>query len=148
MFKRDIEKWLNTNGFKVYIMQDEEYGYNVFQNIIFIGNDDSVKNTGNLFKEFLKRQGCTSVINFNIHTLAFLHELGHYITVPTFQESELTLFATIKEMIVDLYNDEGAANLKYWAIPDELAANKWAINFINDHYEAAKQLDLIMTLAK
>ena len=146
MFKQDIEKWLNTNGFKVHVMQDEEYGYNIFQNTIFIGND-SIKNTGNLFKDFLKRQGCTLVRNFNIHTLIFLHELGHYITVPTFQESELTIFATIKEMIADLYEDEEAANLKYWAIPDELAANKWVVNFINDHYDAAKQLDIIMTLA-
>lgn len=144
---RDIINWLNNNGFQVYIAQDEEYSYSLPGNIIYIGND-TVKITEDWFKDFLKTHGCAQVAEFSIHTLAFLHELGHHITLPSFNDEELSWFATIKEIIAERYEtDEKTANLKYWSIQDELAANKWAIQFINTHYQEAKKLDTIMTLA-
>ena len=143
---RDIMNWLNNNGFQVNIAQDEEYSYSFPGNTIYIGSD-TVKITENWFKDFLKDHGCERVAEFNIHTLAFLHELGHSITVPSFKDIELSWFATVKNIIADQYEDEKTANLKYWSIQDELAANKWAIQFINTHYQEAKKLDTIMTLA-
>lgn len=147
MLKKDIEKWLINNGFQVRIAQDTEYSYNFYEKIIYIGGD-TVKTTAELFKHCLKQLGCLRVQEFNIHTLAFLHELGHYNTVSSFKNEELIFFATIKEIIATLHNDdEKTANLKYWNIPDELAANNWVVDFINTHYPIAKKLDTIMTLA-
>ena len=149
---RDIMNWLSNNGFQVCIAQDEDYSYNLFEKTIYIGNDNEIiKTTESWFKDFLKTYGCARVAEFNIHTLAFLHELGHYITIPSFSNKELSWFATIKEIITEQYDtneiDRKTGYLKYWSIQDELAANKWTVNFINDHYDVAKQLDAIMTLA-
>ena len=113
-YKKDIEKWLAHNSFSVKIAQDDEYSYDLYENTIYIGGQTSVETTANLFKQFLINHGCEKVTEFNIHTLAFLHELGHYITVPSFKDEELRLFAAIKDMIADLYsNDENTAYLKY-----------------------------------
>ena len=131
---RDIMNWLNNNGFQVNIAQDIEYSYSLPGNIIYIGSD-TVRITENWFKDFLKTYGCAQVA-------------GHHITVPSFSDEELSWFATVKAIIAERYEtDEKTANLKYWSIQDELAANKWAIQFINTHYQEAKKLDTIMTLA-
>lgn len=78
-----------------------------------------------------------------IFILAFLHELGHYVTLGDFTEEELEQFENEKENLGDTDEDF----LKYFAIPDEFAATFWAIEYINDHPDIIYQLDIDLAKA-
>ena len=77
--------------------------------------------------------------------LAFLHELGHACTYNYFNDTEKLLYDLTKSF------DPGESDMDflmghYWMIPDEFAANMWAIDFINNYIEAVKELCYIWTV--
>lgn len=68
--------------------------------------------------------------------LAFMHELGHHETLDNIDDADYNYSADIKETLGT--TDEDC--LTYYNLPDELAATRWAINYINNHREEIAEL--------
>ena len=141
-FKTDLANWFEKYGFgKLDITFDRDFALNVheYHPILVIGVQ-SYPEVSRYFEQFLYEYGLEYIGIFD-PVLAFLHELGHRMTLDTFSETELKLFQITKEFSheeseYDWYNS-------YWHIPDEFAANIWEINFINNFPEAAEELCMI-----
>lgn len=140
-FQNKLKDWLNENGFSEVkeIQLGPEFAYDINKQSIIIGlTDDHL--VGEWFEEFLSSYGCKySDIPYTI--LAFLHELGHNQTVNQFTSDELIYCALVKttHKIKDLNNLKEYL-FEYWCVPDEFAANKWLINFVNTHVVAIANL--------
>ena len=77
----------------------------------------------------------TPKVKLNHFMWGLLHEIGHHITEPTFDEEEK-----------DRMNKKRARNAKthavlpYYRLPDEWAATEWAVTYANGHTEEVKNL--------
>ena len=96
---------------------------------------------------FFYEYGCKHNISF--FTMAFLHEVGHALTLSSFTEKEY------KDLMdtIEMANEAVKLNPKekeyfnfdwYWHMPHEFAANIWAINFINNHFDKIYALEKIV----
>lgn len=130
-FHDEVVKWLGRNGFdNVDVCFDfDSFGYNPNTYVINIGVGYESE-AGRLFEQFLYEYGM-EYIGFYDSVLAFLHELGHYNTVYGFNNEELWLCRAVKPMM-DAFG--------YWEVPDEMAANVWVINFVNEKVEVVEEL--------
>jgi len=139
-FKNDIQNWLHKNGFNDLMLGfAKDFAYALFENNktgIVIGVK-GYPEIGRYFEQFLYEYGLeySGILD---PVLCFCHELGHHITFKFFTKEEKALFELSKQF------DHGESDQewlnKYWEIPDEFAANIWAINFINNHIEAVEEL--------
>lgn len=139
-FLNGLKDWLQKYKFdNVFdIKFDECSCYAIQQHCITIGimRSDAIEDA--LFEEFLIENGMEAN-GFPPVVLQFLHELGHSQTIHIFSDDELKYFRFIKHMTS--YTEDTKKFIKtYWAIDDELAANKWAINFINTSCDAVIEL--------
>ena len=144
-FKTDLTNWVNKNGFEdVNLCLGEDFECVIFDDDSF-GVQVGVQaypEVSRYFEQFLYEYGLDYVGIYD-PVLCFIHELGHSQTIQYFNAQEQLLCELAKQFNhstneQDWYNE-------YWEIPDEFAANIWAIKFINGHIEAVKELCDIYT---
>ena len=130
-FHDEIVKWFGRNGFdNVDVCFDfDSFGYNFDKCIINIGVGYEPE-AGRLFEQFLYEYGM-EYVGFYDSVLAFLHELGHYNTVYNFNRQSLSMYNFIK-----VFQD----SFGYWEVPDEMAANIWVVDFVNENIGAVEEL--------
>ena len=138
-FHNDILNWLQKNGFeKLGICFNEDFAYIIDDNNIAIQiGVQSYPEVSRYFEQFLYQYGMEYTGIYD-PVLCFIHELGHSQTIQYFNAQEQLLCELTKQFNhstneQDWYNE-------YWEIPDEFAANIWAVNFINNHIEAVEEL--------
>ena len=139
-FKADLQDWLVKNGFeKLDFAWALDFGYGVDSHEIHIGVQ-AFPEISAWFEEFLIENGCLyeDIID---PVKCFLHELGHHMTNYKFTDEQLVICSWLKTY------DEGVEELNekdflyhYWQVPDEMSANMWAIDFINEHIDAVCDL--------
>ena len=139
-FKTDLANWFNKHGFgNVDLCFGEDFMYIMFDDDSFavqIGVQ-AYPEVGRYFEQFLYQYGLDYVGIFD-PVLSLIHELGHSQTIQYFNAQEQLLCKLAKQFNhstneQDWYNE-------YWEVPDEFAANMWAVNFINNHIEAVEEL--------
>ena len=128
-----LRKWFRDNGINCDIDFDDDFCYDAAANKVTIGKkyDSDVRV---LFEQFLYEYGM-EYVGFDFYTLGLLHEIGHFFTIDNFSMEELVICRFEKLFIED--SDDA---FDYWEINDELAANVWAVNFINEHIEVVEKL--------
>ena len=140
-FKTDLANWFNKNGFEdVGLCFGEDFAYVILDNGNF-GVQVGVQaypEVGRYFEQFLYEYGLDYVGIFD-PVLSLIHELGHNKTINCFDEVELALCDFAKHICCESEDEHDWYN-SYWEVPDEFAANMWAIKFINEHVEAVKEL--------
>lgn len=99
------------------------------------------------FRRFFYEYGCKHSVS--VFTISFLHEVGHAMTLAVFTDEEcnnlIDLVESAQEAIHLNPNVEEYFNLDwYWHMPHEFAANIWAINFINNHFDKVCELEEIV----
>ena len=137
-FKTDLEGWLTKHGFeKLGFVWDEDYAYGIDSHTIRIGVQ-AFPEISQWFEEFLVKNGChySDILD---PVKCFLHELGHHETIYQFTDTELEWFNFFKTYDDDSL-DEREFLEYYWRVKDEWAANKWAIDFINNNIDAVCEL--------
>lgn len=99
---------------------------------------DSIKQ----FDDLLDELDCH--ITIDAFYSAFLHELGHYMTLDTFTEQDLersfAAQAKIERQVAEHLIDDIKADDLYFHLPVELAATRWAVRFMNEHLGAIEEL--------
>ena len=133
--------WLSRNGIDDLGMGiDNESCFNMMEQQIVLGVMDIHE-----VEEWTEEYWRTLGMNWsNLHpmVLRFLHELGHYWTLTSFSPEELMLY-NLSKPVVDLdAADAKEKMIEYWKMPDEDAANRWAINFVNDPNNKYQVLEL------
>lgn len=121
-----IEQWLVENGFVG--CQNEEndvFCFDSASDTLYWSFESPNEYTVKSYEQFLYEYGCDYYCGWWVS--AFLHELGHFMTVWNFSEIESLLLQLTKV---------GMGPEEYWLTPDEWAANVWAINFVNEHPDA------------
>ena len=132
-----IKKWLEKYNFDVNLDYDDDFAYDIEQNTIIIGLEEYPL-ANKYFQQFLYEYGL-KYLDIDDDILSFLHELGHMVTLKSFSQTELKLFRFMKESDEN-DKDSQKKYYHYWSVPDEFAANIWAINFINAHIDAIGEL--------
>ena len=105
-----------------------KHAYDIEQNTIIIGLEEYPL-ANKYFQQFLYEYGL-KYLDIDDDILSFLHELGHMVTLKSFSQTELKLFRFMKESDEN-DKDSQKKYYHYWSVPDEFAANIWAINFIH-----------------
>lgn len=124
-FGNKLGNWARGIGFDGINVQLGDYSeYDREKRLITLGMA-AQSETMRLYKGFLEeRYGIEGLGPCPQQFLSFLHELGHAATLENFQEIELFCFEWLKE---------GASSYRaYWCVPDEEAANEWAVEFLLD----------------
>lgn len=137
-FKGGIMNWLRKYNFNTvdHIEFHLNSSYHIDEHVIRIGVY-AQEESAEWFVDFLSERGLEwEGIPHPI--LQFLHELGHNQTVYDFSDVELLTYSFLKQGIQD--DDPHQAAIEYWSLGDELAANLWAIDFINNSSEALIEL--------
>ena len=145
-FKSNLNNWFVKNGFdNLPINFTEDFGYAIFEDgqvCINIGVQ-AYPEVGRYFEQFLYEYGLEYCGIYD-PVLCLLHELGHHMTYRYFNDNEQVLYRLAKEF--DHGEDQFTWLYRYWSIPDEFAANMWAINFVNNHIDAVEELCEIYTI--
>lgn len=124
--KQDV-KLVKDNEFKAIMSTIEEETIEIHYDKNFDFSDFGIKCfRKNLINRFPSGQGFASV------TLALLHELGHFETEHAFdekynEEKEDRMW----EIFIESETHEEAQEM-YFALPDEMMATNWAINWLSD----------------
>ena len=118
--------------------------HKVIYAIIEKASDDFVEKD---FAQFLYEYGCEREVGIGI--LSLLHEIGHHMTYFSLNEKEL-VDSEWDKMCLEFasgYYEQNHYNhnIIYWHTPVEFVANVWAIDFVNEHIEAVKELQSILT---
>ena len=123
--------WISHNGIDdLSIGIDNESHFNMEENEIVLGVID-IHEIEEWTEEYWNYLGMKWK-NLHPMVLRFLHEFGHYHTLYTFSPDELLLY-NLSKPVIDLDAAEAKKDMfDYWKMPDEDAANKWAIEFMND----------------
>lgn len=136
-FEKALREWLKKNNFNCDITFEDDFGYEWDTNILHIGVL-GYENVGRWFEQFLYEYGMDYVGIYD-PVLALIHELGHYSSLGDFEPEELMLLGFIKDLDNERMSNQEFMN-EYWELPDEFAANMWAINFVNENIEAVEDL--------
>ena len=133
-FNKTLEIWLAHQGIpNITVNEGADYCYFYETHKLqwgMIANPKMESDFGQFFYEY----GVNSLQfdPIDIHVISFLHEVGHVLTINNFSEEEMLIYAIEKENLKDIFT--------YWNLPVELAANVWAINWINAHVSEYKAL--------
>ena len=138
-FRDEILKWLADNGISEVsgLAIARDFAYEPDNQIIRIGFQE-YDEVGSWFKEFLSEHGC-EFVDLPTPILSFLHEVGHSQTIKWFSDHDLNTCAMYK-IKAGRISDWKTSVMKYWTAADEFAANRWVVNFLNRHMEAACDL--------
>ena len=138
-FRDEIFKWFTDNGISEVsgLAIAGNFAYEVDNQVIRIGLLE-YEEVGSWFKEFLTEHGC-QYVDLPTPVLSFLHEVGHSQTLKWFSDHDLDICSMykIKAREIDGWK---ASIMKYWTAADEFAANRWVVNFLNNHLDAACEL--------
>ena len=70
---------------------------------------------------------------------SFMHELGHHMTNDLFDDNDETYNYETRQYLAKALNDKTDSEEKlyeqYFNLPDEMAATRWAIEYIREHSE-------------
>ena len=136
-FKSVLTKWMHKNGIDCVIEISDYFAYNRENNIIFIATERN-EEVELLSEQFFYEYGA-DYVGYGFFVLGLLHEIGHHFTMSCFDEIDLLIYQLNKDLFLDGESIHERA-FNYWEIPDEFAANIWAINFINHHTAAVDEL--------
>ena len=135
-FEKAVRSWLKKNNIDCNICFEDDFGYQIDNNTIHIGIME-YENVSHWYEQLLYEYGL-DYVGILAPVLAFTHEIGHYMTINNFTKEELLICHLTKQFMNS--EDEHDWFNKYWEVPDEFAANIWAINFINNNIEAVEEL--------
>lgn len=79
---------------------------------------------------------------FDIFTLSVLHEIGHIETMKKFSQKQIDKDFEKKDEISDWSLYSKRSHFCYFALPTEIAASRWAVDWAKKHpkkYEALKE---------
>lgn len=146
-FSYQLVKWLIDNDItNVDVDLGIDFGYYNDKHVIeySLFTQDHVDEE---FARFFYEYGCEK--NVSIFTMSFLHEVGHALTLSSFTKEEYESFMDTLEMAHKAVKLNPKAkehfNLDwYWHMPHEFAANIWAIDFINNHFDKVCALEKIV----
>lgn len=131
-----LKRWLKDNGFEgIKVREDVEFLANITEEIIyyaFCEDDEADK----MFYQFGIDEGLA--LDCGSFVLSFFHELGHIMTDDLLSEKALDRCEKIKAEI-ETMTDYRKANLKYFALDDEITATRWAIDYINDNADRVEK---------
>ena len=135
-FNKALSLWFNDHGFSnLEFVEGEDFCYYPSLHTVQWGMFDSEK-TDNHFRQFFHEYGMKN--DECIFIISLLHEVGHFQTIHFFSNEEFESdFAAKENRISDGTID---TDYWYWELPIELAANMWAINWINEHPIEVKEL--------
>jgi len=128
-FNNCLEQWLNQqNIYNITVSEGFDFCYyyeiNEIQWGMIVDERVSVPLGQFFIKHGLKKQNLDM---YDRITLSFLHEVGHVMTKHLFD--------------VEQDNDFECRSLDdHWNMPIEYAATKWAIDWINEHYQSYNDL--------
>ena len=130
-FNKTLSLWFNAHGISNLEFEEEaEFYYTPTSHKVYYALLDS-PTVDNYFQQFAYEYGA----EYDCHPFVFslLHEVGHYMTLHYFTEEEKEKDKAAK---VQNRGKTGIdAHYDYWELPTEFAANMWAINWLNTHYE-------------
>ena len=133
-FNKQLEIWLAHQGISnINVGEGSDFCYFYEKHKIQWGMISTPKIEAD-FGQYFYEYGVQGVNldPIDILVISFLHEVGHVMTLGNFSEEEMLIDAMDKENLTD--------NFAYWDQPVELAANVWAINWINSHVGEYKVL--------
>lgn len=137
MFEENVKAWLDKNGFsELDVIDDDEFLYDVENQVIYLGIVSTSE--GSWFEQFMYEYGL-NYIGIVPEVLAFIHELGHHCTINSFNNDDLVQDSRAKSVVEFISYSYNRMSV-YWELPTEFAANIWAINFINTHFDAVQEL--------
>ena len=131
-FKSELMNWLRECGFNDVKNLDFaiDFAYNIPDHKIHIGVQ-RYPEVSEWFVEFLDEYGFMFE-DVPEPVLCFLHELGHNQTIYNFSDETLQFLAFRKNFTLS----EGKEGMMaYWTLDDELAANKWLIDWTSNHID-------------
>lgn len=138
MFETKVKNWLDKNGFNnLDVIDNDEFLYDYENHIIYMGVVSTSE--GIWFQQFAYEYGIKS-LEIIPDVLAFLHEIGHSLTIDAFDDQSLTQDSMVKNILAMDDNYSYRHMCIYWELPTEFAANIWMINFVNNHIEAVQEL--------
>ena len=137
-----LNDWLHKNCFKTRVDRivkvADYFGWHPFSDIIacsiYYTEEEEIR-WKNLMEE------CEVLFEIPTFVSSFLHEVGHSITYFTFDEETRDKCDDIKDAI----NEEPEIFIEdthniYYHLPTEIAATKWAVNFINENIDKVSEL--------
>ena len=125
----ELLQWMEENGFEsVDLTIDDDFYYNANYNYIALDFKTEAI-IGYWITDFFSSLG-NQWENIDAPIYCFLHELGHSQTLKYFthKEKETALQSTAMFALLEPNKEN---TFLYWNTPIELAANKWAVNFLN-----------------
>ena len=133
-----LNHWLKKHNFKARVRgadtdffwyHDDTISYS------FYFPQEAADNWSNLLEEL----NCNYVVD--IFFSAFLHELGHSCTYSGFSEDEIDEYNETLDLM-DMEPSSFAEGLEYTytRLPVEIAATRWAVNYINSYPEHIAEL--------
>ena len=128
-----LTNWLTSHDYELEVREcDDEFFY--CDPLSFIGVATHAKPVDQHFLRFIKEQGCNLSFS-NAFIPEFLHEVGHDNTNCDFEENEWEEYRDFERSFEGLDMNDYNNQLRYMTHPIELAATRWAIDYINTHPE-------------
>ena len=137
---KEINKWLKKCGFptRCVLEKGQDMQYDPNDDLIILPKEYASW-PDSLFMKCLRGLGLTS--DFDTVTLSILHELGHAQTYHLFTAKEWAACNVEKFFIEG--GEDGC--FEYWAVRDELLANKWAITYADCFGKKVQRLEDIIS---
>lgn len=146
-FEYQLTKWLIDNDItNINVELGVDFGY--YKNAHIIEYSLFTKEESDReFERFFHEYGCEHMVS--VFTMSFLHEVGHAMTLAAFTDEEyedlMDTLESAQEAVRLNPKEKERFNLDwYWHMPHEFAANIWAINFINNHFDSIWELEKIV----
>ena len=140
-FNRDLSLWINKNiAPNIDVVEGEDFCYYYHKQVVQYALLHNEK-TDNNFLQFFDEYG----LNYSAispFVISLLHELGHAVTMSSFTEKEYEEDEQIKRNMV-IPHSTIDSNYWYWELPIEFAANMWAINWANEHFNEVTELSAL-----
>ena len=137
-----LNEWLRKNNFDTQVDKIDKtadyFGWHPFLNTIacsiYYTKEEEIR-WKNLMEE------CEILFEIPTFVSSFLHEVGHSITYFTFDEE----IRDKCDDIIDAICEEPEIFIEdthniYYHLPTEIAATKWAVNFINENIDKVSEL--------
>jgi len=138
--RRKLKGWLSRNLTPVKVEYGEEFSYSLENQVVTISKE--LPDHYDEYLNFCKKKGLTEEIK--PFALCLLHELGHDQTIFFMNELEYFVDSSLSIFTQTPSYTEFGRKLKYslyYRLPCEIAATRWAIDFINNNIELVRELE-------
>jgi len=133
-----MREWLKVNDFDCGCRLGTCFEYDPCDYIITVQKNYKEDYDTDLMEVF-RTLGMTT--NFDIITLSFLHELGHFATLDTMTEKAYAKDIFIRESVIAYIEDDHDRNITYWNLKSEKMANEWVVDFCETYPEIVQDLE-------